>query len=1116
MAFLWLAGLRCVLTFMACFAVTAQAAKTFEINSTTPDSQLVVPYFQVLEDPEGEMTLHDVQHADKDGAFSAVPSTSDSLNFGLTHSAYWLKLTIRNATLRDESRLFEIAYPHIDHIDFYSPNSVGAFNLTQTGAVFEFSQRPYIDRHFVFPLLITAGQEQSYYLRVASSSSMDLPTYLWQPRAFEHHTKITYIAQALYFGMVIALALYNLLLFITLKDRSYLWYVLFVTSVGLALSAYYGLSFEFLWPDSPNWARPSTMVFFSASCMSLMLFQRDLLGTKEACPKCDKVMLMFVGIHPLLMIWFLLDLRFSMIPGVAIDCLSMVMVFAMGLLGLHRKERTAYFFMLAFSCVLVAATVTGLRSFGLIPTNLLTVNGLQFGSVIEVLLLSFALADRYSTIRREKEQAQAEAIASHEAYVATLEGAEKVLEERVERRTRELSAANDKLHEQEVALREAMQVAENASKLKSEFLANMSHEIRTPMNAIIGMAYLTLKTDLNKKQQDYVSKIHRAALSLLGIINDVLDFSKIEAGKLETEKVDFSLDEVLNHVSTVTSQKAHDKQLEYIFHVPTNVPRQLVGDPLRLGQVLINLVNNAIKFTETGDIHVSCRVREKNEEEVLLEFFVRDTGIGMAPWQVSKLFQPFTQADGSITRKYGGTGLGLAISKQLVELMGGDLRVESEEGYGSTFRFSARFGIAKAALFVPRVLPEKMQAVRALVVDDNAAACDIIEDALGSLLIQVTTASSGQDALKLLQSADRVEPFDIVFCDWKMPGMDGLEVHRQLQELNLKHIPKFVLVTAFCFEDVRSKTEKANLHGVLHKPINNSNLTELLQRLFAEENSLAETHASAQRPVLRWSNCRALLAEDNEINQQIALELLQSAGFVLDLAENGLLAVQQLNTAPADTYQLILMDLQMPEMDGHEATRMIRIDPRYKDIPIIAMTAHALIEERQQCLAEGMQDVITKPLDPERMFATLARWVKPAAEKVDPGPVVQEREQVTSPPVEEQALVLEGFDREDTLHRMGGSVSLYHRMLQKLPATLRTLSDKFAAAQANEQLEDMRRITHNVKGVAANIGAKTLLEVTLMLELALRDANSYQLEAERFQQQMLAVIAQVEAAFSRA
>ncbi|QNM96960.1 response regulator [Chitinimonas koreensis] len=528
------------------------------------------------------------------------------------------------------------------------------------------------------------------------------------------------------------------------------------------------------------------------------------------------------------------------------------------------------------------------------------------------------------------------------------------------------------------ALREATLVAENASRLKSEFLANVSHEIRTPMNAVIGMAYLALKTDLTPKQRDYVGKIHKAGNSLLAIINDVLDFTKIEAGKLDVERVEFSLDEVLANVATVTAQKAQDKQLEYLFQIPLNIPRQLVGDPLRLGQVLINLANNAIKFTEHGEIHLGCRLLAHGDDGVRLEFAVRDSGIGMTPAQAAGLFQPFIQADGSTTRKYGGTGLGLAISKRLVNLMGGDIRLDSALGEGSTFYFSVEFGLPAAAPTCLRTLAGALQGKSALVVDDHPLAGEILADALLQLSIGADTASDGAAALAALRAADAAgNPYALVLCDWQMPRMDGLALAQAIRRAGLRQPPQVVLVTAFGREDELGSLEAAGVAGCLTKPITQAGLVGALLPLFAGQDDAVVLPPAAE--IRRWAGCRLLLVEDNEINQQIAIELLEAQGFAVDLAGTGREALERLEAQPADHYRLVLMDMQMPEMDGHEAVQHIRRDTRFDRLPVIAMTAHAMVEERERCLREGMQDTITKPVDPELMFRTLAHWLAPGA-----------------------------------------------------------------------------------------------------------------------------------------
>ena len=667
---------------------------------------------------------------------------------------------------------------------------------------------------------------------------------------------------------------------------------------------------------------------------------------------------------------------------------------------------------------------------------------------------------------------------AYKVRVKELERREKHLEAVVEQRTAELRASE---HE----IRIAKEKAEEATAMKSMFLANMSHEIRTPMNAVIGMAYLALKTPLSEKQRDYVNKIHNAGTSLLGVINDILDFSKIEAGKLDIETVDFRLDDVIASVTSITAQKAQDKGLEFLAEVASSVPQHLMGDPLRLGQVIANLINNAIKFTEHGEVYLKVELQEQVGERARLRFSVKDTGIGMTPEQAAKLFQPFSQADASTTRKHGGTGLGLTISRRLVELMGGEIGLESEPGVGSTFRFTVSLGVASGPAR-ERIFPEQLRTVSALVVDDNAAAREILVHALDGFCARVDAVSSGEEAIAAVKQQDSGRPYNVLFMDWRMPGLDGIEAARLIkQDPQLKTHPAVVLVTAFGREEVREEAERVQMDGFLLKPVTTSMLVDTLVGLFAGTREDRTALAPAvDRHADRLRGVRILLAEDNEINQQIAVELLEGVGATVELANDGVEAVRKMLEQPEPpNFDLVLMDIQMPEMDGYQATRKIRSDPRFASFPIIAMTAHATVEERQKCSEAGMNGHVSKPIDPSALFETLERFVVPTAK--DSSAPSQEPAPAAAAEADELPEV-PGLNVADGLRRVAGNKKLYRKLLRQFSNTEADVAQRIASALAEKDHALAERLAHTVKGVAGNIGAAAVQNAAAHLEKAIK------------------------------
>ena len=1013
------------------------------------------PALTILPDPAGKLTAADALARSKE---FAAPRTAYG-TLGMQPGTTWVRIPVSVAPDAANGWVMQVDFALLDEVDVHLAGPQGLRQVASIGRMQQPAGESLKGRVPSAVLRLAPGNEYTVLLRVASQGPKILPISFQQPHAVLSDALGEQILQGLLHGLRITLFLYAIAQWLSLREPLFGKYALQAGGVTVYSACWFGTAGQYLWPGNAWMLEHGAGIASILASCGAYLFVEQSLARPGQDRLFSRLMKLLAGLCLLTAVGFALGLidheRLVLIVG-TLGILPMLC----GLPGALRRARAGdpvgSYFLVGWGVAFAAAFVTAQLINGKMPANFWTMHALVFGSTFDMLVFMRILGLRTK------------------------------------------------------AMQTAMLRAEESTRMKSEFLANMSHEIRTPMNAIIGMSRLALMRDPTPALRNYLEKILGASEHLMGIINDILDFSRIEAGKLAIEKVPFALDDMLDQLASLTDVKLDAKGIELVFRVGPGVPQQLVGDPLRLGQVLINLAGNAVKFTERGEIVVAVELLKHDAQGVTLAFSVTDTGIGMTPEQTARLFQSFSQADSSTTRKYGGTGLGLSISRRLVELMGGEITVSSTPQVGSCFRFTVPLGVAAGAAGAGAgaLRQPLLPGMRALVVDDSASARSALAEMLGALGVRADTAASGEEALALLaRAAQDDQAYRFVLMDYRMPGVDGVEtIRRMRKDAPPAQLPAILMISAYTREAVMEEQGALPVDAFLHKPVAPALLYHSLLQVLDPQGGAGPVQGRlplmAELP--RLDGARILLAEDNANNREVALDFMAAARMQVDVAFNGVEAVRM---AVDGDYDLVLMDIQMPEMDGLSAAREIRSHAHLRELPIVAMTAHALPSDRAQSRLAGMNDHVTKPIDPDLLFCTLLKWIDPARLAGRPlAPPTAVPPLPTQDPAAETALpALPGIDWRLALESVAGSRS---RLQKRAGSFVREYGSAPAVLRESLEVGDYPRLqslAHNLKSGAAYVGALDLAGIASRLEQDLRSG-----QLERLGVQVPALVAATE------
>jgi len=997
------------------------------------------PALTVLHESGARLGIEDVLAAPQRFA----PPAASHAALGLQGHPVWLRIPVRVPAGSRATWIADIDYAVLNRVDFFV---VSEGRVRQHDVAGNLQPQRAAGRRVRTPaalLDLVDGRQHEIYLRIENRGTMVLPLRFSQPAVFHADAVNEQMLQGLLLGLSLCLLLYSLAQAVNLREPLFAKYALMILGTTLFSAEFFGIGSQYVWGGNAWLTLHAGGLFALMSSCGAYLFVEQAL----ARPGMDRVFSRLMKTGAVLTACAALGYGFGLISVgqmVAIVSTLGIMPMLLGIPGAimraRRGDPVGAYFLFGWALSFLGSLTLSQMINGAVDAGFWTMHSLQFTNAIDMVIFMRVLGLRTS------------------------------------------------------AIRDAMLRAEAATRLKSDFLANMSHEIRTPMNAIIGMSRLALMADPSPRLRNYLGKILGAGEHLLGIINDILDFSKIEAGQLMLERVEFDINDLLDHLSNLTAIKLDARRVELVFRVGRGVPARLVGDPLRLGQVLINLTSNAVKFTGQGEIVVAVEAVTRGDTGVTLRFRVTDTGIGMDADQLARLFQSFRQGDDSITRTYGGTGLGLSISKQLVELMGGAIDVTSTPGVGSSFSFTVPLGQANSTPGVAAAPGAALQQMRVLVVDDSETARTALVEMLESFGVAADAASSGELALARMQDAlARGLPYQVVLMDYVMPGWDGVETIRRLRALEglegVAHAaPSILMVSASARETVQLQAGTLQLQGFLNKPVGPALLYHSLLRALRPElepDTASERTGLEARGLARLRGARILLVEDNANNREVALDFLAAAPVHVDVAVHGGEAVEMVQ---ANDYDLVLMDIQMREVDGLTATRRIRAIERLRALPIVAMTAHAMAGDRERSLAAGMNDHLAKPVDPEQLFRMLLAWIDPARLEgrlapLTPAEPLSNGDTVLLPSLTgvdwDAALSGVGHQHARLIKRVRGFVQEYR------PAP-RQLADALAAGDE----APLQALAHNLKASAAYVGAYELAGLARRIEDALRVGES--------------------------